>query len=169
MLHTHPRQNNIFNCCSIYDDALCIILTLRSSRKAPPNLRTRFEKWLHVLKFGELYGKMDAELDEVLKMEEGVEDMVKDLKKINADAEKRQLMETREKTRTVLKSIKNDSYFRGHKKGKIEGKIEGKTEGKTEGMAEIITRLHNGGRSIEDIATMTGLSPEEIKKLLATG
>ena len=104
---------------------------------------------------------MDAELDEVLKMEEGVEDMVKDLKKINADAEKRQLMETREKTRTVLKSIKNDSYFRGHKKGKIEGK--------TEGMAEIIARLHKGGRSIEDIATMTGLSPEEIKKLLATG
>jgi len=106
---------------------------------------------------------MDSELDEALKMEEGVEDMVKDLKKINADAEKRQLMETREKTRTVLKSIKNDSYFRGHKKGKIEGKAEGKAEG----MAEIITRLHLGGRSIEDIATMTGLTPEEIKKLLA--
>jgi len=35
-------------------------------------------------------------------------------------------------------------------------------------MAEIITRLHKGGRSIEDIATMTGLSPAEIKKLLAT-
>jgi len=91
--------------------------------------------------------------------------MVKDLKKINADAEKRQLMETREKTRTVLKSIKNDSYSRGHKKGRAEGKIEGKTEG----MAEIITRLHNGGRSIEDIATMTGLTPEEIKKLLVAG
>ena len=133
--------------------------------KKPRNLRTRFEKWLHVLKFGELYGKMDAELDEALKMEEGVEDMVKDLKKINADAEKRQLMETREKTRTVLKSIKNDSYSRGHKKGRAEGKIEGKTEG----MAEIITRLHNGGRSIEDIATMTGLTPEEIKKLLVAG
>ena len=120
---------------------------------------------LHVLKFGELYGRMDVELDEALKNEEGVADMVKDLKKINADAEKRQLMETREKTRTVLKLMKSDSYFRGHKKGKIEGKIEGKAEG----MAEIITRLHNGGRSIEDIATMTGLSPAEIKNLLAAG
>jgi len=111
--------------------------------------------------FGELYGKMDAELDEALKTEEGVEDMVKDLKKINADAEKRQLMETREKTRTVLKLIKSDSYFRGHKKGRIEGK--------TEGMAEIIARLQKGGKSIEDIATMTGLRPEEIKKLLVAG
>ena len=64
-------------------------------QRNPHDLHARFEKWLHALKFDELYGKMNVELDEALKKEEGVEDMVRDLKKINADAEKRQLMITR--------------------------------------------------------------------------
>ena len=67
---------------------------------------------------------METELDDELKAAEGVFDMVSEFKKINADAEKRQLMEAREKNRDALKIIKGDSFTRGHKKGKIEGKAE---------------------------------------------
>jgi len=54
-------------------------------------------KWLHILKFGEDYGKISAELDDGLKKEEGITDMVNELKKINADTKKRQLMKTARK------------------------------------------------------------------------
>lgn len=54
------------------------------------------------MKFGEAYGRMDADLAPELKLEEGVEMVIAELKKINADAEKRQLMEAREKSEIVM-------------------------------------------------------------------
>ncbi len=139
----------------------------RFNKDKPRICRTRFEKWLHVLKFGHLYGKMEAELDEELKAEEGVSDMVSEFKKINADEEKRQLMEAREKSRDALKIIKGDSFTRGHKKGHQKGKIEGKIEGKVEGKIEVALKMHAAGRSIEEISDFTGLTPAELQKLFS--
>jgi len=45
--------------------------------------------------------------------------------------------------------------------------LDGKLEGKAEGMAAIISGLHAGGLSIEKLADMTGLKPDEIRKLLS--
>ncbi len=130
----------------------------------PFTLRTRFEKWLHVLKFGEIYGRMTAELEDGLKKEEGITDMVNELKKINADAEKRQLMEAREKSRTYVISQKESSF----RAGKREGKAEGRAEGKIESKFEIAGNLHKLGRPLEEICTATGLALDELKKYLAT-
>jgi len=81
--------------------------------------------------------------------------MVSELKKINADAEKRQLMEAREKNRDALKIIKGDSFTRGHKKGKIEGK------------AEVALRMHAAGLSDQEIIDFTGFTSAELQKLFS--
>ncbi|MDD3147215.1 MAG: Rpn family recombination-promoting nuclease/putative transposase [Candidatus Riflebacteria bacterium] len=130
--------------------------------------RSRFEKWLHVLKFGEIYGKITAELEDGLKSEEGITDMVNELKKINADAEKRELMEAREKSRTYLISQKESSFRAGKREGRAEGKAEGKVEGKVESKFEIAGNFYKLGRPLEEICTATGLGLDELKKYLAT-
>ena len=129
----------------------------------PFTLRTRFEKWLHVLKFGEIYGKMTAELEDGLKKEEGITDMVNELKKINADAEKRELMEAREKSRTYVISQKESSFRAGKREGRAEGKLEGKIESKF----EIAVNFYKLGRPLEEICAATGLALDELKKYLA--
>ncbi len=135
----------------------CTVSRLRTSRCF---------KWLHVLKFGEIYGKITTELEDGLKSEEGITDMVNELKKINADAEKRQLMEAREKSRTYVISQKESSFRAGKREGKLEGKEEGKIEGKEESKFEIAANLFKLGRPLEEISKDTGLSIEELKKLL---
>ena len=102
---------------------------------------------------------METELDEELKAEEGVSDMVSEFKKINADEEKRQLMEAREKNRDALKIIKGDSFTRGHKKGLQKGKIEGKIE--------VALKMRAAGRSVEEISDFTGFTPVELQKLFS--
>jgi len=47
-----------------------------------------------------------------------------------------------------------------------EGKAEGKTEGKAEGKTEIIKILYANGMSIEEIATKTNISEEEIEEMV---
>lgn len=54
----------------------------------PKNLCSRFERWLHILKFGERYVNIKKRLSN----EEGVLEVVAEIRKINADDEKRQLM-----------------------------------------------------------------------------
>ena len=117
-------------------------------------------KWLHILKFGENYGKISAELDDGLKKEEGITDMVNELKKINADTKKRQLMEAREKSRTYVISQKESSFRAGKREGKAEGKVESKFE--------IAGNLYKIGRPLEEICNATGLGLDEFKKYLAT-
>ncbi len=103
---------------------------------------------------------MSARLDEKLCREEGLEEMVKELQKINADAEKRQLMETREKTRTVLNTIKSDAYARGLKRGEKRGLDMGRLESKV----EVAVKMHEAGMSNTDISQLTGLSEADLQK-----
>ena len=99
---------------------------------------------------------MNKKLDEKLCREEGLEEMVKELQKINADAEKRQLMETREKTRTVLNTIKSDAYTRGLKRGEKKGLDRGKLE--------VAVKMHEAGMSNAEISKLTGLTEEDLQK-----
>ena len=82
--------------------------------------------------------------------------MVNELKKINADTEKRQLMEAREKSRTYVISQKESSFRAGKREGKIESKFE------------IAGNFYKLGRPLEEICAATGLGLDELKKYLAT-
>ncbi len=85
--------------------------------------------------------------------------MVSELKKISADEELRRRMEDRERGAFDMAVIRGAAFK--------QGKLEGKLEGKAEEMAVIISRLHAGGLSVEELSFKTGLKPEEIKKLLS--
>nr|HPG59204.1 Rpn family recombination-promoting nuclease/putative transposase [Candidatus Wallbacteria bacterium] len=95
----------------------------------PRLLQTRFEKWLHVLKFGDaLYGGSQFLPDE-LKNEEGIIMAFEEMKKVNSDSTMRDIIEARAKASAAIATIKEDEFIKGKVKGMIEGKIEGKIEG----------------------------------------
>jgi predicted transposase/invertase (TIGR01784 family) len=50
-------------------------------------------------------------------------------------------------------------------KGKMEGKLEGKVEGKLESKIEIAQALFSEGFSIDKIATITGLTMEQLQSI----
>ena len=61
--------------------------------------------------------------------------------------------------------------MKGKIEGKVEGKVEGKAEGKIEGKVEgieatlAVIRYLNEGKHYEEIALLTGLTIEQIKKI----
>jgi predicted transposase/invertase (TIGR01784 family) len=102
----------------------------------PRALQTKFEKWLHVIKFGDaLYGDGRA-LPEELINEEGITMAFEELNKVNADPVMRDILEARAKAMSTIATIKEDGYIQGMTKGIIDGKVLGRTEGREEGRAE---------------------------------
>jgi predicted transposase/invertase (TIGR01784 family) len=91
------------------------------NRDKPQELRTPFEKWLHVLKFGDFYEAGGEELPETLKKEEGIAMAVNEMRRAYADSEVRELIEARRKA-------EHDEATRmawAIQQGKLEGKLEG--------------------------------------------
>ncbi len=62
----------------------------------------------------------------------------------------------------VEKAIKSDS----EKKGRKEGKKEGKKEGIEETIGKVVIKMNDKGYSFEEISEVTGLSLENIKRLI---
>jgi len=115
----------------------------------PAKLRTRFEKWLHILKFGDEYVKIKSGLAEELIQEEGVREVVDEMIKINSDNEKRQLMEAAERSRTCIDLMKTYAYQSGIEKGVEQ---------------TAITMLKKG-LEIELICEFTGLTKQRILEI----
>jgi len=65
----------------------------------PHKLRTPFEKWLHILKFSELYSNPGSELPDNLQEEEGISMAIETMRKAYARDEVRELIQAREKAR----------------------------------------------------------------------
>jgi len=53
----------------------------------------------------------------------------------------------------------------GRAEGRAAGRAEGLAEGRTEGILSVARRLLDSGMSAEQVASLTGLSPEELDKL----
>ncbi len=123
----------------------------------PRLLQTRFEKWLHVLKFGDaLYGGSQFLPDE-LKNEEGIIMAFEEMKKVNSDSTMRDIIEARAKASAAIATIKEDEFIKGKVKGMIEGKIEGKIE-----MAEALIKK---GVQLDTIIEVSGLSEDKINEI----
>ncbi|TAE57973.1 MAG: hypothetical protein EAZ89_03620 [Bacteroidetes bacterium] len=60
-----------------------------------------------------------------------------------------------------LKNVIDTSF----EEGKLEGKLEGIQEGVYEGKLEVALQMKKSGFSIDEIARLTGLSPEDIRIL----
>ena len=63
-------------------------------------------------------------------------------------------------------SVVSDSEKKGRAEGKAEGKAEGRAEGRAEGKAEVVLNSHRAGIPVETIAVITGLTIEQVNKIL---
>lgn len=69
----------------------------------------------------------------------------------------------------IADEVRKDARAEGLAEGRAEGIAEGRAEGRAEGIAEVVKsvvlRMHNNGKSIEDIMIATDLSQDEIKEI----
>ncbi|MDX1908177.1 MAG: hypothetical protein SF053_14165 [Bacteroidia bacterium] len=65
-----------------------------------------------------------------------------------------------------LDLAREEGKIEGRVEGKIEGKIEGKKEGLIEGLTSVVLRGAREGLSIKTLASLTGLSEEEVRRML---
>ena len=64
------------------------------------------------------------------------------------------------------KTLMASARAEGHAEGRAEGRAEGHAEGRAETERSIILRSHRAGYPVETIATVTGLSCEEVIRML---
>ena len=73
----------------------------------------------------------------------------------------------RRETMTVVMEMYREGIAVGEKRGEERGAIWGRDEGITEAITAIISLMQQNGFSMEDICKNTGLSKEEVLKLMA--
>ncbi len=117
---------------------------------------TRFEKWLHILRFGTRYPDPDR-LPTELAEEQEIAMSLKELQRINADSILRERMAAREKFELDHSSLVEAA--------RIEARAEGRTEGEMQKAVEIAKKLLKLGSNPDDVVSITGLARAEVEKL----
>ena len=133
----------------------------RYRRKGPFELKTPFEKWLHLLKFSKAYAGMGLKSTAVFPDEEELSMALEEHVKLNADAAMRLRMEDRERDR-IEEIIKHSAAI---KEGRAIGREEGRVEGKNEEKLEIARNLKAEGMPAPLIQKVTGLSDADLDRL----
>jgi predicted transposase/invertase (TIGR01784 family) len=114
----------------------------------PTRLRTKLEKWLHILKFGNYYRSID-ELPEELRSEKGICEVISNMSNANTDELTRHELFARD---MFLSDLATD-LDAAEKKGIESGKIQ------------VALKMLNDGLSSEMVAKYTGLTPEQVQDL----
>ena len=122
----------------------------------PARLRTKLEKWLHILKFGNYYQSID-ELPEELRSEEGICEVISNMNTANTDELTRHELFARD---MFLSDLATD-LDAAEKKGRAEGRAEGEIQR----AKKVALKMLNDGLSPEQVAKYTGLTPEQIQSL----
>ena len=122
----------------------------------PTKLRSKFEKWLHILKFGNYYRSID-DLPEELRSEEGICEVISNMSNANTDEITRHELFARD----LFLSDRATELDAAEKKGKAEGRAEGEIQR----AKKVALKMLNDGLSPEQVAKYTGLTPEQIQSL----
>ncbi len=125
----------------------------------PQELRSSFERWLHILKFGELYCDETESIPAELLKDEEVHMALKTYRQISASEEVRELLRSRE-------MAERDQITRLNR-ARLEGKLEGQREGKLEGQREMARRLLAVGVDREIVLDAAGLTAGELDSVIA--
>ena len=105
-----------------------------------------------------------------------IKESVDNLKRLNSDAafvygltpEEDEMLVRNTRDELVRREALAKGLAEGKAEGKTEGLAEGKVEGKAEGKAEIATNLLKENYPIEKIIKVTGLTKEEIEKIISS-
>jgi len=111
----------------------------------PKKLRTKFEKWLHILKFGELYASDIDNIPDELKEEEEILMALQEMVRASNDVNIREILEMRSKAR-------HEEASRLY-------------QAKMEGIEEVAKNAYKEGQSIEFISKITGLTIEKLRQI----
>lgn len=114
-------------------------------KNKPRKTLSKFEKWLHILKFGELYTTDLNNIPEALKEEEEIVMVLHEMVRASNDELIREIMEMREKGRHEEAS----RLYQAERKGR----------------EEIIKKFLARGFSIEEISEITDIPLEEVRKI----
>ena len=158
-----------------------IYLVLPLFKKNVDECVTDFDKWIYVLKHMEALSRMPFTAQkEIFKQLEEYADSHR-LTRKEWEAYENSLWIARDNMACMAaaeNAAKEKGMAEGMAKGKAEGRAEGRAEGMAEGMAkgmaegktkaiiETAKRLLNMGLDMEQVAQGTGLSIEEVRKLL---
>ncbi len=102
----------------------------------PKSLQTRFEKWLYILKFSDLYHT--RELPENLREEEGIQMAIDAMRKAYAQDEIRAVIEAQEKAKRDEISRISFAERKGREEGLEEGLEKGREQQQRASVLEII-------------------------------
>jgi len=146
------RKKTVF-----YDKLTFIYLEMPKFNKRVDELKTRFEKWMYVLKNLPKLQELPSQLQE--RIFEKIF-RVAEIAKLNRQeiAEYEDSLKRYRDFYSVIESAKETARMEGEIKGKIEGKIEEKIE--------TASKMLEDGMSIENICKYTGLSEEQVKELI---
>jgi predicted transposase/invertase (TIGR01784 family) len=108
----------------------------------PHSLRTPFEKWLHVLKFGEIYESGEHPLPDSLKEEEGIEMAIEAFRAAWSSDDVREMVEARKK------ALWDEATLIAHatQKGKLE----------------VARNMLDSGMDRATVLRLSGLQPEDL-------
>ncbi len=148
-----------------YDKLTFIYLEMPKFNKQLHELKTRFDKWLYIIKNLNKLDKIPNDLQEKI------------FEKIFKTAEIAKF--TPKQVRSYEDSLKyyrdlNNSLDTAHEEGRVEGKIEGIIEGRKQGEVkgrneeklQIAKNALKMGLSVQDVMSLTSLSKKEIEKLM---
>ncbi len=113
------------------------------------------------MKFGETYAKISTGTNFVLESEKGVAEVVKELKKINADPIAREFMEIDEKAKVCISLTRGYAFREGLEQGREEGREEGLMDGKRDDALKMLA----DGLPVAKVCKYTGLSKKEVENL----
>ena len=105
-----------------------------------------------------------------LDIDNSIKKAYRELEKLSLDKDSRLIYEARLKELRDIQSSITSGFDKGLEIGMNEGMARGKAEGKAEGIQEasriLIKTMYQNGCSLEQIAQLTSISLEEIRKLL---
>ncbi|MFA5597543.1 MAG: hypothetical protein WDA26_08255, partial [Pusillimonas sp.] len=122
----------------------------------PTKLRSKFEKWLHILKFGNYYRSID-DLPEELRSEEGICEVISNMSNANTNEITRHELFARD---MFLSDLATDLDA-----ARREGREEGREEGIESTKIQTARKMLNDGLSPEIVEKYTGLTLAQIELL----
>ena len=131
----------------------------------PVELRTRFERWLYLLKFADLYNPTDNPLPDNLIQEEGIPMAIDSMRKAYARDEIREMIEAREKAERDEISRLHQARKEGLEKGLEQGLEKGLEQGLEQGRKQLLLQLFRSGFSKQDLMEKAGATEVELSEI----
>ena len=128
----------------------------------PHSQQTPFERWLHILKFGEIYESGSEPLPAELAQEEGIEMAIERMRTAWANDELREWIEFRDKARMDEKNRLEYARRAGLAEGREKGREEGREEGRLDGLREAARKMVEEGMSRDSVCRALGLAPTDL-------